>query len=64
MLTGEDFVANLNDQPVAQVVKPLAGMVCDGGGFLQDCVGGDHLAGYQIAPDAEMLERALGLRAP
>ena len=64
MLAGEDFVAGLNDQLVTLIVEPLAGMVRDGGGFLQDGVGGDHLARNQILADAEMLERALGLSAP
>ena len=64
MLAGEDFVADLNDQLVALIVEPLAGMVGVGGGFLQDGVGGDHLARNQILADAEMFERALGLRAP
>ena len=35
MLAGEDLVADLNDQFVALVVEPLAGVVGDGGGFLQ-----------------------------
>ena len=64
MLAGEDFVADLNDQFVALIVEPLAGVVRGGGGFLQDGVGGDHFARHQILADAEMLERALGLRAP
>ena len=38
MLAGKDFVADLNDQLVALVVEPLAGMVGFGGGFLQDRV--------------------------
>ena len=64
MLAGENFVAGLNDQFVALVVEPLAVVIGDGGGFLQGRVGRDHLAGNQILSDAEMLERALGLRAP
>jgi hypothetical protein len=64
MLAGENFVARLNDQLVALIVEPLAGMVCGGGGLLQDRVGGDHLARDQISADTEMLERALGLSAP
>ena len=61
---GKDLVADLNDQPVLLVVEPLAGMVGDGGGFLQDGVGGDHLSRDQIRADAEVLKRALGLGAP
>ena len=64
MLAGENLVAHLHDQLVPLVVEPLAGMVGIGGGFLQDGVGGDHFARNQILPDAEVLERALGLRAP
>ena len=45
MLAGEDFVAGLNDQLVALIVEPLAVVVRDGGGFLQDRVGRDHFAG-------------------
>src|SRR5215510_8680602 len=64
MLTGKDFVAGLNDQLVMLIVKPLAGMVGCGSGFLQDRIGGDHLARNQIFADAEMFERALGLSTP
>ena len=39
-------------------------MVGDGGGPLQDRVGSDHLARDQVLADAEVLKRALGLRAP
>ena len=39
-------------------------MVGVGGGFFQDGVGADHLAGHQVPADAEMFERTLGLRAP
>src|SRR5262249_44934019 len=54
----------VNDKFVALIVEPLAGMVRRGRRLLQDGVGGDHLAGNQILADAEMLERALGLRPP
>ena len=64
VLAGEDFVAHLNDQLVTLVVEPLAGVVGDGSGFLQNRVGGNHLARDQIPADAEVLERALRLRAP
>src|SRR5215470_17828004 len=64
MLANEDFVAGLNDQLVMLIVKPLAGMVGCGSGFLQDRIGGDHLTRNQILADAEMLERALGLSTP
>ena len=44
MLAREDFVASANDQVVALVVEPFAGVVRSGRCFLQDGVGGDHLA--------------------
>jgi hypothetical protein len=39
-------------------------MVGIGGGFLQGGIAGDHFAGHQIFADAEVLKRALSLRAP
>jgi hypothetical protein len=54
----------LNDQIVALLVEPLAGIINVGGAFLQNSIGGDHFPRDQILPDAEMFERALGLRAP
>jgi len=35
MLSGEDFVASLNDQIVLLILESLAGMICRGSGFLQ-----------------------------
>src|SRR5260370_42427073 len=64
VLAGQDFVASLNDQLVALVVKPLAVVVRDCRGFLQGGVGRDHFARNQVLPDAEMLKRPLGLSAP
>jgi len=64
VLTGEDFVAGLDDQLVLLIAKPLAGMVCCGSRLLQDGIGGDHLTRNQVLADAEMLERALGLSTP
>src|SRR5580658_7077740 len=64
MLAAQDLVADLDDQSMRPVVEPLAGMVRIGGGLLQGGIGGDHLARDQILPDAEVLERALGLGAP
>ncbi len=64
MLVGEDLVAYLSDQFVGLAVQATAGMVGSGGRALQDRVGGDHFARDQIVADAEMLERALRLRAP
>jgi hypothetical protein len=56
MLPGENFVARLNDQSMALIVEPCAGVVRSGGGFLQGGVGSDHFARDQIPADAEMLE--------
>jgi hypothetical protein len=64
VLAREDFVAGLDDQFVALVVEPLARVVGNRGSLLQDRIGGDHFARNQILADAEVLERALGLRAP
>jgi len=64
MLNREDFVAGLNDQLVALIVEPLAGIVGIGGSFFQGGAGGDHFTGNQIFADAEVLERALGLGTP
>ncbi len=44
MLAREDLVADLNDQFVALVVEPLAGIIGIGGGFLQNGVRANHLA--------------------
>src|SRR6202048_4980998 len=56
MLAGQDFIAGLNNQVGALIVKPLAVAVGDGGGFLQGGVGRDHLAGNQVLADAEMFK--------
>ena len=64
MLAVQDLIANVNDQFVALAVEPLAGMVGIGGSFLQNGVGGNHLARHKIPADAEVLQRALGLCSP
>ena len=64
VLSAKDLVAGPNDQLVALAVEPLAGMVGDGRRLFERRIGNDHLARDQIVADAEMLERALGLRAP
>src|SRR5690242_8860518 len=64
VLAGEDLVARLHDQPAALVVEPGDPAVGDRAGLLQHRVGGDHLGRHALAPDAEMLDRALRLRAP
>jgi hypothetical protein len=64
VLTGENFVAGLNDQLVLLILEPLAAMVGCGSGFLQDGIGSDHLTRNQILAYAEMFERALCLSTP
>jgi hypothetical protein len=64
VLAGEDFVASLRDELKWLVAETAVHMVCEGGGFLERCVGGDHLTRNQIGSDAEMFEGALRLRAP
>src|SRR5258705_20146 len=61
MLAVEDFIADLNDQLVRLVIVPFAGLIYVGGCLLQDRIGRDHFARYQILAAAEMLERALWL---
>src|SRR5262249_4541319 len=60
----EDLVADLNDQLVALIVEPLAGMVRVGRGFLQNRVRANHLARNQVLTHTGVLERTLGLSAP
>src|SRR6266403_6393999 len=64
MLTRQDLIADLDDLAVRQGVEPAALVVGVGRGLFEDGIGGDHFAGHQVSADAEMLERALGLRAP
>ena len=61
---GHDFVAGLHDELELPVGEAPAGVVGDGRGLLHDRVGLDHLSRHQIPADAEIVERALGLRAP
>src|SRR5690349_7331593 len=64
MLAGEELIADPHNQFPLGLLKASAGVVGDGCRPLQDSVGCDHLARDQVLPDAEMLERALGLGAP
>ena len=43
MLTGQDFIARFDDQLVALIIEAFAVVVRNGSGFLQGCVGSDHL---------------------
>lgn len=63
-VTRKNFVANANDEAVALIVQPATGVIGVGCSLLQGGVGRDHLARDQIVADAEMLKRALRLRAP
>src|ERR1700736_3495326 len=64
MLAGEYFVTHLNDQLMALVIEPFAGLVRIGGGFFQNGVRGDPLARNEVLADTEMFQGALGLSAP
>ena len=64
MLTGQNFVADFHDQRMALVVEPAGGVIGIRRRLFQDRIGRDHFARDQIGADAEMLQRALSLRAP
>jgi hypothetical protein len=64
MLPGEYFVANRDDHLAASRVQRAELAVGERRRLFEDRVRGDHLARHQIAADAEIFERALGLRAP
>jgi hypothetical protein len=64
MLTGQNLVTDLDDQLVALVIEPLAGMVRIGGSFLKNCVCDNHLARNEVLTNTEVLKGALGLSAP
>jgi hypothetical protein len=49
---------------MAQTIEPFVGVVCVGGSLFQDSVCMNHLARDKVFADAEVLERALGLRTP
>ncbi len=46
------------------LIETFAGKVGIGGAFFQSRVSGDHLAGNQIFPYAEVFKRALSLCTP
>src|SRR6516162_6374466 len=64
VLSGQDLVTGLDDQPVPLVVEPTAGMVGVGRRLFQYGVSRDHLARDEVMADAEMFQRALRLRPP
>jgi hypothetical protein len=49
---------------MALVVEPAGGVIGIRRRLFQDRIGRDHFARDKIGADAEMLERALSLRAP
>jgi hypothetical protein len=64
MLARENLITDSDDQAVDPIVEPLARVIGVGRSFFQDSVRSNHLSRDQIPADAEMLERALGLRSP
>src|SRR5438105_14283828 len=64
VLSGQKFVASLDDESVSLVVEPLPGTVGLSGAFFQRRICCDHLPRDQIFSNTEVLERALRLRAP
>lgn len=49
---------------MAFLIEAFSCKVGIGGAFLQDRVCGDHFPRNEVFPNAEVFERALGLRAP
>src|SRR6516164_1603475 len=64
VLACQDLIAGLYDQFATLIIEPLAGIVCESRGLLEDRVPRDHFAGNEIMADAEMLEGTLGLGTP
>ena len=64
VLATQEFIANLDDQPVRRLRKTAIGMVRGRRRTFQNGVGGYHFSWDKVMTDAEMLERALGLRTP
>src|SRR5262249_50748837 len=64
MLTGQDFIADLNNQFITLIIESFSGMVRGSGCLLQGGIGRNHFARNQIAADAEMLKRTLSLSTP
>jgi hypothetical protein len=61
---GRDLVANSNDEVASRSVESPDRVIRGRGRPLQDRVGRDHLAGHQLAADAEVLQRTLRLGSP
>src|SRR5712671_4535226 len=64
MVASKNLLTDTCDQGVDLIRQPATSVVCGGCGAFYDRIGSDHFAGDQVAADAEMLQRALGLRPP
>jgi len=64
MAASENLVTDTRDQAVDLIRQPATSVVRGGGGAFYDRIGSDHFARDYVAADAEMLQRALGLRTP
>src|SRR5258708_10510994 len=64
MAASEYFVTDTRDQGVNLIRQAAISVVRGGSRAFYDRIGSDHFAGDQVSADAEMLQRALGLRAP
>ncbi len=64
MFTAKDLVTNTRDQRISLIRQSAAIVVGRGSRALYDRVRNNHLARNQVLTDAEMLQGALGLRAP
>src|SRR5262245_11871911 len=64
VLTSQDLVTHLDDQPETLIVEPLTVMIGNGSRLLQSRISVDHLAWDQIMTDTEMFERPLSLSTP
>src|SRR5580700_313050 len=64
MAAGKDFVTGFDDQLAMFVFETPSGTVRLGGGFFQRGISRNHFPWHQVFSDAEVLQRALGLRAP
>src|SRR5258708_40192928 len=64
MAASEYFVTDTRDQGVNLIRQPAISVVRGSSGAFYNRIGSDHFAGDQVSADAEMLQRALGLRPP
>jgi hypothetical protein len=64
MAASEYFVTDTRDQGVNLIRHAAISVVRGSSRAFYDRIGSDHFAGDQVSADAEMLQRALGLRPP